>query len=245
MSDLRSTLHYYEHVAEKGDETRQRVLERTANQVNDILTMVTSKVEGIFAPFVEVESPPKSISSDIDHRLGKLQVEVNTIFDCPELQQFRYDLRSVLMHTGLPGRKQIYSYVQDVEGSWWKTVDTEVVEVPEETVLTDPTGVHLGAGPYLLFYSRHLSDEQLREPLVWPTLFSVISCLFCPALLLNKMCQEAVDDHNKKFVAAMHPELGILLDEAPSSISQGASSDLAQGAVAADRESSNWSMSVD
>ena len=56
-------------------------------------------------------------------------------------------------------------------------MDIEVIEVPEETVLSDPTGVHLGAGPYLLFYSRHLSDEQLREPLVWPTLFSVISAL--------------------------------------------------------------------
>lgn len=45
-------------------------------------------------------------------------------------------------------------------------------QVPEETVLTDPTGLHLGAGPYLLFYSRHLSDEQKHEPIIWPTLFS-------------------------------------------------------------------------
>ena len=110
---------------------------------------------------------------DIDHHLERLQAEVTAVFDCPELQQCRYDLRAVLMHTGLPGRKQIYSYVQDVEGVWWKTVDHEVVEVPEETVLTDPTGLHLGAGPYLLFYSRHLTYDQLREPLIWPTLFSV------------------------------------------------------------------------
>lgn len=48
-----------------------------------------------------------------------------------------------------------------------------VLQVPEETVLTDPTGIHLGAGPYMLFYSRHMSEEQLREPLVWPTVFSV------------------------------------------------------------------------
>ena len=33
------------------------------------------------------------------------------------------------MHTGFPGRKQIYSYVQDIEGVWWKTVDHEVTEV--------------------------------------------------------------------------------------------------------------------
>jgi len=32
------------------------------------------------------------------------------------------------MHTGLPGRKQIYSYVQDNDGTWWKTVDYDVVE---------------------------------------------------------------------------------------------------------------------
>jgi len=219
LADLRSTLYYYEHVSEKGDEARQHILERTANQIKDILTMVTSKVE------------------DIDHRLGKLQVEVNTIFDCPDLQQFRYDLRAVLMHTGLPGRKQIYSYVQDVKGSWWKTVGTDVTEVPEETVLTDPTGVHLGAGPYLLFYSRHLSDEQLREPLVWPTIFS-----------------EAVDANNKEWVAAMHPELGILLDDAPPSISispekpfvktREPSSGMAQE-VPVDKETPNWSMSVD
>jgi hypothetical protein len=53
LSDLRSTLHYYEHVAEKGDEARQHILERTASQLKDILTMVTSKVEGTFIPFVQ------------------------------------------------------------------------------------------------------------------------------------------------------------------------------------------------
>jgi len=41
----------------------------------------------------------------------------------------QYDLRAVLVHTGLPGRKQMYSYVQDTESTWWKTVDHEVTEV--------------------------------------------------------------------------------------------------------------------
>ena len=52
----------------------------------------------------------------------------------------------------------------------------EVTEVPEETVLADPTGLHLGAGPYMLIYSRQLSEERLREPLVWPSLFTVRWC---------------------------------------------------------------------
>lgn len=40
------------------------------------------------------------------------------------------------------------------------------LQVPEDTVLTDPTGLHLGAGPYFLLYSRALSeaDEDARAP---------------------------------------------------------------------------------
>ncbi|KAF8153002.1 hypothetical protein B0H34DRAFT_721780 [Crassisporium funariophilum] len=175
LQDLRSTIHYYEHVADVGaDPERQGVVQRTASHLKDIMTVILGKVE------------------DIDHRIGQLQADIGTVYDCPELQRYQYDLRAVLVHTGLPGRKQIYSYVQDVEGVWWKTIDHEVTEVPEETVLTDPTGLHLGAGPYLLFYSRHLEDHQLHEPLVWPTIFS-----------------ESVAENNKKFLAMMHPELGI------------------------------------
>ncbi|CAA7266272.1 unnamed protein product [Cyclocybe aegerita] len=175
LQDLRASIHYYEHVADRGnDPVRQRTLERTAAHLKDVMTMILGKVE------------------DIDHQVELLQTEVAAIYDCPELQQFDYDLRSVLVHTGLPGRKQIYSYVQDVEGTWWKTVDCEVTEVPEETVLSDPTGLHMGAGPYMLFYSRHLSDEQLHEPLVWPNIFS-----------------SAVEENNKQFLAMVHPELGI------------------------------------
>ena len=40
--------------------------------------------------------------------------------------------------------------------------------------MTDPAGLHFGSGPYMIFYSRHLADEQLHEPLVWPSIFSVI-----------------------------------------------------------------------
>lgn len=52
-------------------------------------------------------------------------------------------------------------------------MDHEVTEVQEEVMLSDPAGLHLGAGPYMLVYSRQMSDESLREPLVWPAPFSV------------------------------------------------------------------------
>ena len=35
-------------------------------------------------------------------------------------------------------------------------------------MLTDPTGLHLGAGPYFLIYSRAMSPEEEAEHLDWP-----------------------------------------------------------------------------
>jgi len=70
------------------------------------------------------------------------------------------------MHDGVYGRNHLYSYVNDNE-TWWKTVDWVVTEVSEETVLTDPTGLHLGAGPYMLIYSRAIPEGE-QEPLQWP-----------------------------------------------------------------------------
>jgi len=181
LRDLGATIHYYDHVATAGDDPeRKNLLKRTSAHLQDLTTMIMGKVE------------------DIDHRVEKLQAEVSTLYDCPELQQYQYDLRAVLVHTGFPGRKQIYSYVQDIEGVWWKTVDHEVTGVPEETVLTDPAGLHFGSGPYMIFYSRHLADEQLHEPLVWPTIFS-----------------KCVDENNKNFLAAVHPELEIFSKISP------------------------------
>ncbi|KAG6889932.1 hypothetical protein C0995_013456 [Termitomyces sp. Mi166 len=127
--------------------------------------------------------------STIDVAVEKLQAELAAVYEVPELQKHLYDLRAVFMHTGLPGRKQIYSYIRDGHGVWWKTVDHTVTEVPEETALTDPTGLHLGAGPYLLLYNRHLSEEELLAPVAWP-----------------ESIADSVEDHNKKLFAMLKPE---------------------------------------
>ena len=42
-----------------------------------------------------------------------------------------------------------------------------VCKVSLETVLTDATGLHLGAGPYMLIYSR--ACEVTPEKYPWPT----------------------------------------------------------------------------
>lgn len=90
------------------------------------------------------------------------------------------------MHDGLFGRSHIYSYTKDNKGVWWKIVDYQVSEVKpsdprcsfstvtfifqvtEDMVLNDHTGLHLGAGPLLLFYSRANSiDPGLENPPVF------------------------------------------------------------------------------
>ncbi|PPQ99320.1 hypothetical protein CVT24_009188 [Panaeolus cyanescens] len=200
MKDLKSSIYYFEHAAlSDGDPVRQASIQRTLAELQTILTTIQGKVEGKSLLTLKQMHLLTDGLSEIDHQLEQYQADVAKIYDCPELQNFRYDLRAVLFHTGLPGRKQIYSYVQDIEGTWWKTTDHEVTEVPEETVLNDPTGLHLGAGPYLLLYSRHMSDEMLHEPLVWPSSFS-----------------EAVTENNNKFFAMMHPELELYGESPPA-----------------------------
>ena len=58
-------------------------------------------------------------------------------------------------------------------------------QVPEETVLTDPTGLHLNAGPYMLVYSRHLPEDVIKTPQTWPPLFVV--CLIPRDALISEV----------------------------------------------------------
>ncbi|KAH6910678.1 hypothetical protein BKA70DRAFT_90896 [Coprinopsis sp. MPI-PUGE-AT-0042] len=191
IQDLRNSIHYYEKVANAvGDSVKQQVLDDTATQLKDILTMIESKVEGI------------------DQRIKDLEAAAENVYNVPELQQHQYDLRAVLMHTGLPGRKQLYSYVQDVDGVWWKTCDAEVTEVTEESVLSDTTGLHLNAGPFLLFYSQHMSPEELHQPVHWPKNFA-----------------DTVEECNKKFLALLgEPENPVSAAATPPATSPPATS---------------------
>ncbi|KDR77057.1 hypothetical protein GALMADRAFT_139084 [Galerina marginata CBS 339.88] len=176
LLNLRSTIHHYKNVVIHKDPVHKRTLQAIVDDLKDTMADIQREIE------------------DVERKIETLQAEIALLFDCPELQVFRYDLRSVLMHTGLPGSKEMFSYVQDTEGTWWKTVGHEVTGVTEETVFTDPDGSHLGADPYMLFYSRYLSEEQIHEPLVWPTTFS-----------------KAVEKHNRSILTAWRPEFEILL----------------------------------
>ncbi|KAJ7770452.1 hypothetical protein B0H16DRAFT_1306638 [Mycena metata] len=165
FEDLRGGIDYYENIALSDTPERLAQLKTTATKLKNILRKFEAEV------------------AEIDEQIASLQTELDGLFDNPELQCHPYDLRSVLVHTGLPGRKHIYSYVHD-KGVWWKIVDYTVTEVSEEVVLSDPAGLHLGAGPYMLMYSRRQSDAKLREPVSWPPGFIVRFSFFLLLLLL-------------------------------------------------------------
>ncbi len=48
------------------------------------------------------------------------------------------------------------------------------LQVSEETVLNDPAGIHLRAGPYFLIYSAAMSEEEENMPMPWPDDLKVI-----------------------------------------------------------------------
>ncbi|KAI0061145.1 hypothetical protein BV25DRAFT_1827015 [Artomyces pyxidatus] len=197
LKDLRSTLHYYEHVANKDDPMRRQTIDSMAMKLRKAVTRIENEIE------------------TIDSQIGKLQAQSASIFDSPELKQHRYDLRAVLVHDGVLGRKHLYTYVNE-GGTWWKTVDYEVTEVSEETVLTDSAGLHLNGGPYILMYSRVLSDEQIKAPCSWP-----------------EALKRKIKDNNRQFLSEVPPEAARLARHMSSGSSSPSQWDTPSSSVAA------------
>ncbi|KAI6015277.1 hypothetical protein F5J12DRAFT_524359 [Pisolithus orientalis] len=184
LKDLRSTIYYYERVADdKGDPERASSIKITTEKLKSILEAVELEIKAT------------------DQMIHRMREEALALLDCPELKQVRYDLRVVFMHDGLYGRKHLYCYVRD-KGQWWKIADSLIEQVTEESVQGDTTGLHLGAGPYLLLYSRYRPDENERlTSLPWP-----------------REIKDDVKECNKAFLAQLPQELvkDIKEDHSPS-----------------------------
>jgi plasmid stabilization system protein ParE len=168
LANLRATLYYFENIA---DATRAEDHQRAAKKLKSIISNIEAALQAS-------EEVSREIASKVD-----------TLFDVPEMQQHAYDLRAVLGHDGLVGRAHSYAYTKDPSGTWWKIVDYTASQVSEEIVLSDRTGLHHGAGPYILFYSR-VDTQDAGISLNWP-----------------KIPRDIVKHGNAEFRAALPEEL--------------------------------------
>lgn len=181
LADLRSSLHYFENIADdNNDDIRKVSLKNTGMQLRRTIARIENELQ--------------TIDTDID----KCQIEAANIYDVPELQKNRYDLRVVLVHDGLYGRNHVYSYVRQGE-SWWKIVDHAVTQVTEEAVLNDANGLHLNSGPFLLIYSRAITLEEENAPLNW-----------------EEGVKNSVKTDNQTFIHQLEPHLREQIPDIPS-----------------------------
>ncbi|KAI0364511.1 hypothetical protein BV20DRAFT_1107189 [Pilatotrama ljubarskyi] len=172
LADLQSCLYYYQNVAESNvDPKRSGEIRENQEKLAQVIDRVQNEAK------------------EIESTIVRLKEEAHGMLDCPELQRYQYDLRAVIVHDGLFGRSHLYSYVK-YKGKWWKTVDYVVTEVPEENVLNDPAGLHLGAGPYFLLYSRSTSQEEEDARAPW-----------------HESIKDSVKHNNRIFFQQLPPEV--------------------------------------
>ncbi|KAK7683627.1 hypothetical protein QCA50_013465 [Cerrena zonata] len=178
MRDLRSSIHYYENIADHNDEEARKIhIQDMATKLHDVLIQIEKETQAI------------------DAEIKKQEDAAANVYDGTELRNYRYDLRVVLVHDGLYGRSHVYSYVKQND-KWWKVVDYSVTEVPESTVLTDATGLHLNAGPFFLIYSRAISEEEEAARPNWP-----------------ENVKNSVKHNNKSFFMSLPPEVAMTVED--------------------------------
>ncbi|KAF9515889.1 hypothetical protein BS47DRAFT_727689 [Hydnum rufescens UP504] len=174
LASLQSALYYVENVASRDTEERKAAHAAASSKLRAIIERIQQEIQ---KTKVAIRHNLEEQSRIYEETTGELE------------EEFRYDLRAVLMHNGSYGPKNVYAYVKSSSGEWWKSVYDVVtkvrkhspifrppdmtfsLQVTEETVLTDRAGLYLNSGPYMLFYSRVTPEWEIDgdsgEP-SWP-----------------------------------------------------------------------------
>ncbi|CAK5284679.1 unnamed protein product [Mycena citricolor] len=140
---LRQVISEYEHpnVLKPRSEADARRMEELALSLRQALQRLEVHVESL------------------DEKSLALRKDLDAITNEEDLKMTPYDLRASLVTDGEHGPRHTYSYVR-AESKWWKVLDGEVIEVPEDLVLLD--------SPYLVFYSQRQPDTA-SAPNTWPS----------------------------------------------------------------------------
>ncbi|KIY65303.1 hypothetical protein CYLTODRAFT_492409 [Cylindrobasidium torrendii FP15055 ss-10] len=145
--DIKTSLHYWEHVAlGRDDPARAAVIETMVSKLQGALKTLETEVQRVDADIQVLQARVAAVDS--------------------EFLPFNYRLRAIIMGSGPgTGRNNIYSYMRDLRNNdrWWKMTNNVVVtEVPKEEVFDDNTGVLLGGGPYFVIYSKDEAVELME-----------------------------------------------------------------------------------
>lgn len=89
LTDLRSTLYYYENVAVPTDKEREQQIQQTAAKLKSILAAITDQINGDSGFVFAICDCAKQLRVAVDQQIEQLRTEVASVFDCPELQCFR------------------------------------------------------------------------------------------------------------------------------------------------------------
>ena len=89
LANLRASIHYYEHVADPGnDMQRKAALDNMTLKLKKVLTRTENELAGELEHY---QSPQKAslISLAIDKEIYDLKAQSNTLFDNSDLQKYR------------------------------------------------------------------------------------------------------------------------------------------------------------
>ena len=90
MADLRSAVHYYEHIADdKEDLERKSQIHEAARRLRKILTKIENELQSEIMSCCDMSLPNEPFMAAIDLTITKHQAKAATAYDAPELQQHR------------------------------------------------------------------------------------------------------------------------------------------------------------
>ncbi|CAG8472542.1 3666_t:CDS:2, partial [Acaulospora colombiana] len=190
IKNLQMSIKYYQEIiANEGTQEQKDLNKATLEALEAVLDRVEKEIE------------------EKKDELSRTKKEITELYELTALKKMPYELCAVLMWDGVYGRTHVYSYVKAKDGNWYKIVDSSATQVTEETVLNDSSGLHLTAGPFMLFYSSlenstsfdTISQEAAQEGLTRPLSKETRSLLQKQFSEWSKEVREIVRRANSEF----------------------------------------------
>ncbi|KAJ3436299.1 ubiquitin carboxyl-terminal hydrolase [Anaeramoeba flamelloides] len=137
------------------------LLQSSIDFVNDqIINQQTTKIPNS-EYFFQAQETKKFFQSEMDQmdkrynkikkKIEKEELRLKTLYD--DLKNIKYQLFSMVIHSGVANSGHYYTFVFDcTQDKWWKFNDQNVTQISENEVLQISTGEKKGTSAYCLIY---------------------------------------------------------------------------------------------